>query len=417
MRENKKTNRARVQRIKSKYSVKRYVTGKQKEDVFTVQETVSKPAIDYSMEMNREEVISTLALQIHSTIIRNDRRKTTFSTPTLFDSPAPNMTIPSVEEIRTLYSTIMTRRRLAPESGVMSLVLLERTRIKITSRNWDRLVMTSLLLANKEAEDVYSVWNVRFVGFIPGLQVYEINFLEMEFLQYIEYRLHVEQSHYKEYYSKLIQILPERIPEIEEFDEQEYEEEPEEVQEFDEQEEEELEQVEEFDEQEEEEEELEEEELEEVGELDEQEEEEEELEEVQEFDEEELETVHEFDEEEEELEEVQEFDEEELETDEFDEQEEEDQSDEEEFDESDETDNFEDNQLDEEELHQVYDENEIEEYGNDDLENFEEEYEDLEEEENDEDNDNDNDEYEMEQYSYPFSLWGMHATQMTVNVR
>jgi len=68
----------------------------------------------------------------------------------------------------------------------------------------------ALLLANKEAEDVYTVWNVRFVGIIPNLPGYEINFLEMEFLQILNYRLHVERAEYERYYRELLSFLPEK---------------------------------------------------------------------------------------------------------------------------------------------------------------------------------------------------------------
>jgi len=87
----------------------------------------------------------------------------------------------------------------------------------VTSRNVARLILMALLLANKDAEDVYTVWNVRFVGIIPNLPVYEINFLEMEFLQILQYRLHVERVEYERFYRKLLTLLPEKS-EAEEFE-------------------------------------------------------------------------------------------------------------------------------------------------------------------------------------------------------
>eukprot|EP01124_Arcella_intermedia_P010161 TRINITY_DN166_c0_g1_i1.p1 TRINITY_DN166_c0_g1~~TRINITY_DN166_c0_g1_i1.p1 ORF type:complete len:411 (-),score=144.46 TRINITY_DN166_c0_g1_i1:146-1378(-) len=247
---NKKACRARLMRQRSKLcSAKKAAI---------IEPQPPRPAIDTSTEMNREEVIESLSIHILATIMKNDRRNTN-TTPSLFDSPTPTLT-PSISAIRELITTIVTKRRLAAVSCVVSLVFIERSRIRMTARNWERLVMMSLLLANKEAEDVYSVWNVRFVGFIPGLQVYEINYLEMEFLQYIKYRLHVEHNHYMDYYQLLFSLLPERIPEAVEECEEECEEGAEEVEENEEGELEELPEVEEIEQDEEEEEEKEEEE-------------------------------------------------------------------------------------------------------------------------------------------------------------
>jgi len=125
--------------------------------------------------------------------------------PSIFNThDIQHVTSPSLDDIRNLVQEIFDRRRLTTQIGVVALVLLERTRIKLNSSNWSRLVMLALLLANKEAEDVYNVWNSKFLGIIPDVPVYEINLLEREFLQYLKYRLHVELPTYIQYHNRLL---------------------------------------------------------------------------------------------------------------------------------------------------------------------------------------------------------------------
>jgi len=101
------------------------------------------------------------------------------------------------------------------ESGIIALILLNRTNIKIHSQNWMRMVLISLLLANKHCEDVYSVYNAKFVGLIPRLENLEINILELEFLKFLKYRLHIETETYDHYYAKLQEFFPIEEPEAE----------------------------------------------------------------------------------------------------------------------------------------------------------------------------------------------------------
>jgi len=168
--------------------------------------------------MNKNEVIESLAIFFYNSIQKNEkprrrRRCPVQTAPSIFsDFRALS---PAIPEIRVFIETIFEKRRLAAESGVVALVLFSRAGVKINSSNWMRLILVILLLANKEAEDVYSVWNVRFVGIIPNVPVYEINLLELEFLKYLKYRLHVESLTYQKFYNKLVALLPEKTSEDE----------------------------------------------------------------------------------------------------------------------------------------------------------------------------------------------------------
>jgi len=181
-------------------------------------QTPPKPSKDLMEKiMNKDEVIESLAIFFYNSIQKNEkswRRCTPVQTaPSIFSSTDFHATTPTIPQIRELIETIFEKRRLAAESGVVALVLFSRAGVKINSSNWMRLILVILLLANKEAEDVYSVWNVRFVGIIPNVPVYEINLLELEFLKYLKYRLHVERPTYQKFYKKLVVLLPEKTSE------------------------------------------------------------------------------------------------------------------------------------------------------------------------------------------------------------
>lgn len=172
-------------------------------------------------ELEREDVIQAMAKFIYNCIQQYERLKprhygvSCFPGPRIFNSTDPNVQPPEVSDIKDFIQAIFDKRRLQVESGIIALVLLMRTGIKINSLNWMRLILISLLLANKQSEDVYSVWNAKFVGLIPNVENLEINILELEFLQYLKYKLHIETSTYQQYYTKLQNLTPIEEEEVE----------------------------------------------------------------------------------------------------------------------------------------------------------------------------------------------------------
>lgn len=173
-------------------------------------------------ELERDDVIKAMAKFIYNCIQQYERLKprhygvSCFPGPRIFNSTDSNVQPPEVIDIKDFIQAIFDKRRLQVESGIIGLVLLMRTGIKINSLNWMRLILISLLLANKQSEDVYSVWNAKFVGLIPNVENLEINILELEFLQYLKYKLHIETSTYQQYYTKLQNLTP--VEEEEEVD-------------------------------------------------------------------------------------------------------------------------------------------------------------------------------------------------------
>jgi len=176
---------------------------------------LEKPKRVFKQELDRSDVVHGMARLIYNYIQRNEQflkpryQNTSYPGPRLFNSTEPVILSPRIELIESFIQSIFDKRRtLHVESGIIALILLNRTHIKIHSHNWMRSVLISLLLANKHSEDVYSVYNAKFVGLIPNLENFEINILELEFLKFLKYRLHIETKTYEQYYSKLQKFFP-----------------------------------------------------------------------------------------------------------------------------------------------------------------------------------------------------------------
>lgn len=60
-----------------------------------------------------------------------------------------------------------------------------------------RLILTSVLLTSKFYNDVF--YGNHFVAYVGGVHLQEINLLESEFLNYIDWKLWVEPSEYDFY--------------------------------------------------------------------------------------------------------------------------------------------------------------------------------------------------------------------------
>jgi hypothetical protein len=181
---------------------------------------LQKPKRIFKEELDRSDVVHGMARLIYNYIQRYEQflkpRYPNFPGPRLFNSTESELLqTPRIEHIKNFIQSIFDKRRtLHVESGIIALILLNRTKIKIHSHNWMRLVLISLLLANKHCEDVYSVYNAKFVGLIPNLENLEINILELEFLKFLKYRLHIETKTYEQYYSKLQKFFPVEAAEI-----------------------------------------------------------------------------------------------------------------------------------------------------------------------------------------------------------
>jgi len=211
-------------RRKSKRMLKKHISKctvfqqKSKIKIHPKWQTLSTPPLEktkrvFKQELDRIDVVHGMARLIYNYIQRYEQflkpRYPNFPGPRLFNTTELEIQPPRIEHIQSFIQSIFDKRRtLHVESGIIALILLNRTKIKIHSHNWMRLVLISLLLANKHCEDVYSVYNAKFVGLVPNLENLEINILELEYLKILKYRLHIETKTYEQYYSKLQKFFP-----------------------------------------------------------------------------------------------------------------------------------------------------------------------------------------------------------------
>lgn len=209
---NKKNNVKPFTILKSKSKIPNH--NHQSKTITKNQPQQDKPKRILKQELEKSDVIEGFARIIYDNIQKSDQllkpryRGIQYPGPRLFNSPTISES-PCFMQIQNFIQSIFDKRyMLHVESGIIALILLNRTNLKIHSQNWMRMVLISLLLANKHCEDVYSVYNAKYVGLVPDCENMEINALELEFLKVLKYRLHIETETYNDYYAKLQEFFP-----------------------------------------------------------------------------------------------------------------------------------------------------------------------------------------------------------------
>jgi len=113
---------------------------------------------------------------------------------------------PEAETIYKFLSAIFRAEKLPVECGILCLAYIERIlgtpKVTICSSNWRRIILSSLILASKVWED-QAVWNVDFLNVFPTLSVGDLNLLEKETLDLLQYNVSMHASMYAKYYFEL----------------------------------------------------------------------------------------------------------------------------------------------------------------------------------------------------------------------
>mmetsp|Transcript_11540 Transcript_11540/g.12679 ORF Transcript_11540/g.12679 Transcript_11540/m.12679 type:complete len:300 (-) Transcript_11540:270-1169(-) len=115
--------------------------------------------------------------------------------------------------IEIFLGVVFKAAQLSGECGVMCMAYIDRLLkvqdLALRPSNWRRIVLGALMMASKVWED-QAVWNVDFITdeTFPNLDVNDLNALEREYLNFIQYDVNLKAGEYAKYYFELKALLP-----------------------------------------------------------------------------------------------------------------------------------------------------------------------------------------------------------------